>query len=161
MMVIETSNAWKHFAARALEWLNAFVLFGFGCYLIMHPGMFQDPRISALWAGMSAVASQETWGLVTLLVGFMRLSALYINGHHKRTPMIRLATSFVSAFIWTQVVLGLWNSDVPNTGLVVYTSLILADIYSAFRAGADATFVARRHQLQEPGSNVTSIGKRS
>jgi hypothetical protein len=162
MLLIESHPGWKHFAARALEWQNAAILMVWGAYLILHPGMFVDPRVATLWSGLRLIAAQETWGIVAFAVGFARLFALYVNGRHTRTPLIRLVASFFSAFVWTQVVLGMNNSGVPNTGLVVYTGLILADIYSAFRASADVTFVARQQQkVVESGSNVSSIGKRA
>ncbi len=162
MLLIESHPGWKHFAARALEWLNAGLLTSWGSYVILHPGMFSDPRVASLWTGLLKIATQETWGIIAFAVGFARLAALYINGNHKRTPMVRLATSFFSAFVWTQVVIGMANSGVPNTGLVVYTGLILADIYSAFRASADVQYVARREPISpESSSNVTHIGKRA
>lgn len=162
MLVIESHPGWKHFAARALEWQNAAILTCWGAYVILHPGMFTDPRVANLWTGLIKIAAQETWGIVAFAVGFARLAALYVNGRHTRTPLVRLVTSFFSAFVWTQVVIGMANSAVPNTGLVVYTGLVLADIYSAFRASADVTYVARQQQGKvESSSNVTSIGKRA
>lgn len=154
-MILETSSTWKHFQARFAEWFNAFVMTMWGVYVILHPGMFADPRLAALWVGLVQVADQQTWGLLAFCVGLVRLGALYVNGRRKATPSIRLAASFVSAFIWTQIVLGMWNGNTPNTGLVIYPMLILADIYSAFRAGSDATYVARREaELRKDGPLV-------
>lgn len=160
-MILETSSTWKHFQARFAEWFNAFVMMMWGAYVILHPGMFTDPRLNALWTGLLNVATQQTWGLIALLNGTIRVGALYVNGQHKRTPSIRLVASFVSAFIWTQIVLGMWNGGVPNTGLVIYPCLILADIYSAFRAGADATYVARRDQQVEAELRSGTLVSRS
>lgn len=155
--------AWNHFQARFAEWMNAVIVAGFGMYLILHPGMFDDPRVAALWAGLKAAGSQPTWGLTCLLVGIARITALWINGRHKRTPMVRLIASFFSAFIITQLSLALWNTGVPNTGLIVYPVLVLADLYSAFRASADMTFVARQGQTTEPAESgrVVNIAQRS
>lgn len=144
MVVIEHRTTWLHFQARFAEWFSGAILFSFGCYLILHPSMFQDERVSALWAGMNSIMAQPTWGLVAVIVGLCRLAALYVNGQHKRTPAIRLVASFFSAFVWTQVVIGLWKSNVPNTGVTIYTGMVAADIYSAFRASQDVTFVSDR-----------------
>lgn len=148
-MIVATTKTtvWKHFQARFAEWFNAGILFSWGAYVILHPGMMTDPRVSALWQGLLRVAAQETWGMLALIVGFARMAALYVNGSHRRTPMVRLIASFFSAFILTQIVVGLFNGDGPNTGRIIYPALILADIYSAFRASADMTFVAR-HDLE-------------
>jgi hypothetical protein len=154
-MIIEAKPTWKkHLQARFAEWFNAFVMMMWGAYVILHPGMFVDPRVSAIWGGLLQVASQQTWGLIAFVNGSIRLGALYVNGRRKVTPSIRLAASFVSAFIWTQIVLGIWNGGVSNPGLMIYPALILGDIYSAFRAGSDATFVARQ-DVSESRSNGT------
>lgn len=155
--------AWQHFQARFAEWMNSGILACWGAYLILHPGLFADPRVAAQWAGLNAAGAQQTWGLVALIVGLSRLGALWINGRHKRTPMVRLLASFFSAFILTQIVLGLWNSGVPNTGIIVYSFLVLADIYSAFRASADMTFVARQNETAEAteSGRVVNITQRS
>ncbi len=146
MVIVESYTTWQHFQARFAEWFSGIALFGFGSYLILHPGLFMDPRVAALWQGMAAMMAQQTWGLVGVLVGGARLSALYVNGRHTRTPAVRLVASFFSAFIWTQVVIGLWKADVPNTGLIIYPLMVVADIYSAFRASQDMTFVSHRER---------------
>lgn len=164
-MLIATTRTtvWKHFQARFAEWFNAGILTFWGCYVILHPGMMADPRVVALWQGLTNMAPQETWGMVALVVGLARSMALYVNGAHKRTPLIRLVACFLSAFILTQITLGLFHGNGPNTGLVIYPALILADIYSAFRASADMTFVARQDletEHSEPG-RVVSIAQRN
>lgn len=153
----------KHFHSRFAEWFNAGFLTCWGIYVIMHPGMMSDPRVAAIWVGLLRTASQETWGLAAVIVGVCRLGALYINGAHKRTPMIRLIASFFSAFIITQIVVGMFNGTAPNTGLIAYPAFILADIYSAFRASADMTFVARRDSLMDQSelNRVVSHSQRS
>lgn len=139
----QVTSGWKHFQARFAEWLNAAILFAWGFYIIMHPGMMTNKAIAAMWEGLLVLAPEQAWGLVALLTGFMRLGALYVNGVHHRTPTIRLATSFISGFVFVQIAAGLWNGGAPNTGIVVYSALVIADIYSAFRASADVTFVAK------------------
>jgi hypothetical protein len=151
MMIVETHSNWQHFHARFAEWLNAGLLFLWGVYLLTHPTMFTDDRTKALWTGLYAYAEQPTWAACAMLIGFARITALYINGSHKRTPLVRLVTSFFSAFIWTQVTTGLVNAHVPNTGVVVYAGLVVADIYSAFKASRDVTFITRHEQTVKAG----------
>jgi hypothetical protein len=144
-MILEMSKpAWTHFHSRFVEWQNGLIVACWGLYLLLHPGMFESNGMISLWAGLKAVAPQNTWGIAAFLVGSARLMALYVNGRHRRTPAVRLIASFMSSFIITQIFLGLYNSGVPGTGLVVYPILVLADIYSAFRASADMTYVANK-----------------
>lgn len=82
--------------------------------------------------------AERLWGLVTVTVGLLRACALFVNGSYYRTPMIRLGCSAVSAFVWFQVVIGLWMLEFPTTGVVVYCSLTGLDLISAYRAAWDA-----------------------
>lgn len=156
-MVVSTT--WQHFQVRFSEWFAAITLFGWGVYLIIHPGMMLDPRVASLWTGMVAIMPQETWGLAAVLTGACRLAALYVNGHHSRTPLIRLIASFFSAFVWTQVSVGLWKAGVPNTGVWLYPCLVAADIYSAFRASGDVTLVSKRLRESEESGGGSGSSK--
>ncbi len=158
-MILEVIN--KHFPARALEWFGGFTLLAWGSYVYTHPTLFSDPRTSALFKGMTDIAwfypPNVSWGMTAVLIGIGRLIALFINGSRPvATPRVRLAASFASAFVWTQVLVGLLKSDVANTGLVVYTALICADIYSAFRATRDVVASSRDHKINKSarGNNV-------
>lgn len=144
----------QHFPARFPEWWSGGILTLWGLYLLNHPGLFLDPRIKDLFSGMIVVANfwgmgqpSVAWGVTAFSVGLVRLMALFVNGLHTRTPLIRLGTSFASAFIWTQVYLGLYKSGVPNLGLVVYGGLVFSDLCSSYRAGIDVTW-AERHRAE-------------
>jgi len=126
-----------HFEARAIEWFNAFFLTAWGAYVILHPGLFHGPS-APVWTGLLLLADQEQWGLGALIAGIVRVVALFINGQWGLTPLIRVFTSFTSVFVWFWVTVGLVKSDIPDTGIVVYSGLMLADVYSAFRAASDA-----------------------
>lgn len=142
----------QHFPARAIEWLNAGALASWGLYVLLHPQMFTNPATRELFAGLTEITWGLTadpallWGLTALLVGLARAVALFVNGAYGRTPLVRLGTSFASAFIWTQVIIGLMHSGVPNTGLVVYSWLVVADIISAYRASQDAVYAEKQRR---------------
>lgn len=106
----------KHFAARAPEWFASGTMALWGLYLFLHPNLFEDPRLSEVFKGLNTF-DQSTWATAALTVGVVRGMALFVNGAYTRTPLIRLLTAFLSAFIWTQVLIGLFKSGVPNLGL--------------------------------------------
>lgn len=134
----------KHFPARLPEWWMSAMLVCWGLYILFHPGVFTSPATRELFSGMVAMAGAldpaELWGTCALLVGAIRAVALFINGAYTRTPAVRVATSFVSAFIWTQVCVGFLNSGVANTGVVIYAGMVVLDIMSAYRAATDMVF---------------------
>lgn len=158
----------KHFPARFPEWLNSGVLFSWGLYVILHPQLFTNPATGLLFSGMAAMTwglpydPSVLWGLTGILVGGIRACALFINGAFSRTPLIRLISSFVSAFVWTQVVTGLMKVGVPNTGLIVYSWLVVADLASAYRAGIDVVYAEqhRRNASREIGGGAFAHSSR-
>lgn len=150
----------RHFPARLPEWANAFTMFAWGTYILLHPGIFASNElyqafVSMAWTsaeGPARVAmSERLWGLITVWVGMLRACALFVNGSYWRTPTIRLICSGVSAFIWAQVVIGLLGIHVPSTGLVMYGSVLLLDLISGYRAAVDAV-IARDTRRNEWGA---------
>lgn len=135
----------KHFPPRAIEWLLSGVLFSWGMGVIVQPGLFaENPSFS----NMANIAAQPVWGLAAFIVGGSRAVALFINGVWQRTPAIRVLTSFFSAFIWTQILLGVAGSHHANLGIFVWPWFIAADWYSAFSASADVRAAAINRKVQ-------------
>lgn len=144
----------EHFPARLPEWFMSGMLFMWGGYLVFHPEVFTQPATAQVMSGLAAMAGllppAAMWGLTAVVVGMIRGSALFINGAYTRTPLIRLITSFASAFVFTQVVIGLVKSGVANTGLPVYVGLVVLDIVSAYRAATDAVYAEKvRHDTKQ------------
>lgn len=158
-------NLKYHFPARMSEWANAAILACWGAYLLLHPGLFDQPGLNIIFAKMKEMvwfdmAPEAAWGFLAFLVGSARLAALLVNGAYSRTPVIRLVTAAASAFVWTQVVVGLFT--VPNTGLVVYPWLVFIDLIAAYRAGTDMALAEKRRKDARLGvTSVSSIRSRA
>lgn len=152
----------KHFDARSLEWFIGIYLCAWGAYVILHPGMFTQSGAGRVFSGLLDLGPQEVWGFGAFVVGGIRLTALFINGTWGLTPLIRVATSFLSVFVWFWVCVGLYRSGMPQTGLIVYPGFVLADMFSAFRAASDAYEAEAMRRLKDlaEGPNVASIGRR-
>lgn len=137
----------RTFPARAVEWLISGILVSWGVFLLTHPQLFAE---NPVFDNLDQTAPQYMWGGMAVMAGIIRATALWINGHWTRTPMIRVITSFVSAFIWTQVFLGVAQSRVDAVQIVLYPWFIAGDIYSALRAASDAyrAYVVRLREKQ-------------
>lgn len=126
-----------------------------GLYVLIHPGLFTDPATAQMFSGMTSIAAPFTeypallWGGVAFIVGLARGIALFINGSWTRTPFIRLIAGFVSLFVLTQILIGLWKSGVPNAGLVVYPWLMFEDLLSVSGAAVDAVHAEREREVQK------------
>ena len=129
----------RHFPARLPEWWNAGTMFAWGAYTLLHPGITNQPYLLGLQALARewSAAPERFLGLLTITVAMVRACALIVNGSYKRTPMIRLITSAISAFIWSQIVIGISATGIPAHGLIMYSSALLLDLASAYRSACD------------------------
>lgn len=145
----------QHWPARNLEWIMSGLMISWGMYVLLHPSLFTAPETISLYSGLTAISGHFTqypalaWGGLAFLIGLGRAMALFINGAWTRTPLIRLVASFLSMFLVTQIVIGLWRSGVSNTGLVVYSWLVIADLLSANRAAIDVVHAQKQREDQK------------
>lgn len=143
----------EYWPARKMEWLMAGFLLCWGLYVLLHPNLFTNAATAQLFSGLSAISAVFTeypalfWGGGAFIVGLARVIALFVNGAWTRTPLIRLLASLVSMLIVTQIIVGLWKSGVPNTGLVVYPWLVFADLLSAYRAAVDVVHAEKQREV--------------
>ena len=142
MIIIKMAHGiHKHFPVRAGEWALAFMLFFWGLVLSGPDPVFSK---SASYDGLARVASEQAWAIGCLLVGFIRLTALFINGsfadtrYGKFSPHVRGILAFASCFFWAQITVGMIRPDGSTTGLAVYPVLLVFDLWNAARAWFDA-----------------------
>jgi hypothetical protein len=152
----------RHFNARSLEWFNAMYLMAWGAWVILFPGLMTESVLKDSFSGLISLAPQQVWGLAAFTGGSIRVIALWVNGQWGLTPLIRVMTSFMSVFIWFWIAVGLVKTGLPQPGIVMYGGLMIADMFSAFRAAGDAyeAEVARRMKSQLESSNVASFSGR-
>ena len=127
-----------HVPARASEWALALVLVNWGWTLLLPGSVFQT---SAVFIEMARWASENQWGWACFAMGMIRFSALFVNGtfpSFRYSPHIRSAMSFLACAFWFTISIGIFQANVPTTGLAVYPVLLLLDMYNAYRAAGDA-----------------------
>jgi hypothetical protein len=116
----------EHFNARAVEWGMAGWAVTTGLMLFIVPDTHRP--------GFPFTA--EVLGILFIIMGLVRGSALFINGLWRRTPAIRLFTSALSAFMVTWLMVGI-SQGPPSLGSINFFFLFLADCMSAKRATED------------------------
>lgn len=130
-----------HFPARRSEWALAAMLFSVGLILI-HPAVTFDE--SPGYRGMKLIASENVWGWGCLLIGWLRLFALFLNGTFSHThyghwsPHVRGAMAFLSILFWAAITVGLFLVQRPLFGLGIFPFLMLLDITNVHQAFLDA-----------------------
>lgn len=125
----------KHFGARTSEWMLAGIMLSIGLILLRTEDTFST---SPAYVGMARIASEQTWAIGCTIVGVLRLVALTINGLWVPTTYhLRSAASFVSCFIWTQIMVGAMTSGIAGLGIAVFPWILLWDIITCHRTAVD------------------------
>ena len=137
-------GARHRFQLRVPDWFAGAVIFSFGLCLLRWPDMFVTYH--AFYALLGEIASAETWGVLCVTIGVLRLVALTINGTFPKfrwSPHIRFLMALASCFFWFQITLALLVSHMATTGLAVYPHLFLFDLYNVFLSASEAGMVER------------------
>ena len=132
----------KHFVIRSLEWFNAMTLFSWGSYVTLHPTLFSQSGAEVL----VSIMPQCAWGYSATVIALVQVFSLFVNGRWGLTPVIRAATSILSVGAWFFITVGIRNTG-PDTDAVIYPALMLAGVFSVFRAASDAAEVSYRKKL--------------
>lgn len=155
-----------HFPARFPEWVNAGIMATWGAYVLLHPKTLTSGPMASSFSGLASwdfrgLDPAAVWGLTTLLVGVVRAVALFVNGAYSRTPAVRLVASAVSAFVWSQLIVGLVRTGLPNVNVVVYMWLLIIDVASAYRAGNDAAIAEQSRKVAKEAGRVRFVSNSS
>lgn len=134
--------------SRALEWHCALTAAAFALVLALPGSTFATGH---MWDRFAAVMPEGCWAAFMGTIAAIRICALLINGHWRRTPMLRMATACLGASVWGYVAMLMF---VPGdlglqTGVGIYLVLCGSDIRSAWRAGRDSEIAARVAALMD------------
>ena len=125
----------REFPRRVVEWGVSYILITWGFIILLNPGEFD-----------------YTIGGCALSIGLLRLTALYVNGAHVRSPIARTMGGFLSMLLWLFVVTGLIRTGGPvTTAFAIYPWLMMADAYAVYTAGGDAYQSHFQHQEKRLG----------
>lgn len=128
----------RTFRERAPEWVLAFILWGWGCTLLLPGNSFDRPFFKPL----AAVAPENVWGSITAIIGMIRIAALYVNGSRQETPRIRQIGSFFGMTIWSFLLWGALSVTWASPAIFTYAGLFALETIMFSYSGADALRVA-------------------
>lgn len=123
---------------RAIEWTFAFLALGWGASLLFPGSMLSG----STYAPLLVVATEQTWGVFTVLMSCSRIIALWINGYWRRTPIFRMIFCLFSAsWLWLLFILygiGFWNGADQFPMWYGWLALVIAELVAAANCGRDA-----------------------
>jgi hypothetical protein len=129
-----------HCRNRLFEWTMTCALFALGVHLLIWPDAIKASSFRIL---LNVIGSDSMMAFY-LLVGGFRAVALYLNGNWPVWgPQVRALGALAGAVVWLQMDIALAQlapavGTPPSPGIPVYTALFIAELYSTYRAAADA-----------------------
>jgi hypothetical protein len=131
MILVRFSETWPY---RRAEWLLAVVTLSIGIVYAFDSPLFELPN----YATMRRVMPQSWWATWALLVGVVRLAALYINGAWRPSPHFRAAGSFLSCFLWGTLFLGAASAPFYGVTVAIWPWFLLFDAFAFLDSLKDA-----------------------
>ncbi|WP_279479912.1 hypothetical protein [Aureimonas sp. SK2] len=172
---------------RTMQWFAAIALLLWGLVLLQPTALFDREAFRPF----HDLVAEQSLGAFLLGIGIVRCAALYINGHWRRTPLLRAAGAMIGSGTFAglsalflisdiaffnraggmgQEVTG-WFAYLPfgvvlqhfqlTTGLAVYPALAVFEIMSAFRCGKDIVRVGGRRLFTPGGTSCSDFLPRS
>ncbi len=136
------------FYPRLSEWVAAGVTLAGGWILIKNPSLMANSQKG--YDLMLGFASQNTWATLFMLMGFVRLCILLVNGAIVKSPWLRAGAAFLSCAIWMQLV----STFAPVQGLGVCMALgyLTMDYLNIIRSMMDARVIDERGRKNKSGN---------
>jgi hypothetical protein len=128
------------FGPRMPEWFMAAHMFLFGYALLLPAETFNQPAFATFRAlpAVGDTSAEDIMGWSMLLIGFVRVGGLIINGARKRvTPQIRQISAGIGCMIWSGIAYGFFSSDVVSTWVAIYPLFAVSEAVNIYRAAHD------------------------
>ncbi|WP_309086710.1 hypothetical protein [Chelativorans sp.] len=135
---------------RRVEYLSASIMVGLAAIFALPGDTIQENEAFSYFIRTGWTEKQLAVLLGT--VGCLWLVALWVNGHHRRSPVVRCMGAFAGVMIWSHLtflfVKHSLSAGVWSTGVAVYLTLALFDLASCYRSAADAYVANIKERFQ-------------
>lgn len=139
LSLLTTSSTGNNGQTRAVEYMLAWLMIGWGSMLAWYPG---DILVGLTYRFVVAFATEHTWAIVSLTAGTLRIIALIINGAWRRTPLVRFCAAAFGLLWWTTLGglywLAVLKGGAPFPNILSYAVFVYFEAYSCYRCGQDA-----------------------
>lgn len=125
----------ERFGPRMTEWFMAGHTALLGWFLLLSDSVFDQPT----WAFFRRVFHTESiLGWVLIILGFMRICGLIVNGARKDvTPHIRQISAGIGCLIWSGITYGFASSNVVSEWIAVFPLFAISELVNIHRAAHD------------------------
>ena len=123
------------FRERLPEWISSFSLMGWGIILLsVSPLNWQQEYFNLL----DNIATQETWGLVAVSLGLLRIIALAVNGLWRPTAHLRALGALGGVIVWMTIFVSYFNLDWNPPSMAIKAGMVVTDLIALWYAAGDA-----------------------
>lgn len=123
------------FRERLPEWISSFSLMGWGLILLTtSPENWQQEYFNLL----ENIAEQQTWGIVAIIWGFLRISALAVNGAWRPTAHLRALGALGGVVIWMSIFVSYFSLDWNPPSMAIKAGMVITDLVAMWYAAGDA-----------------------
>lgn len=137
---------------RRVEYLSATIMIGWAGLM----SLADETSVTISTAFAPMIERGWTQGQLASILGVFGLvwiAALWVNGHYRRTPVVRCICAGGGTVMWSHVAVMLTMAGIEtgtwSTGVVVYWPLALFDLASCYRSAADAYFAHLKGALKD------------
>jgi hypothetical protein len=117
--------------------------------------LFSQNNIAA-YQLMSTVMPESRWGLLAVSISLLRIIGLWINGWWRRTPILRLVGSLLSAMMWAAIAGMMWTAAAA-TGAALPGGFVW---YAVFLAGEVVCCLATGYDMHRLGSLSAGVPRK-
>lgn len=132
-------KVWKHIAnlvhLRFMELYVTMQLLLWGIILVLPMDTFST---SITFRVLASVIKEETLGVLMIVLGVLRLTALLVNGMIPRfTPLVRIGGAFIGCFVWFFISVSFAESGVISTWIAAWPLAFFAEFRNLYKAARD------------------------
>ena len=134
MIVTRITRLQKSLNTRFCEWMLAFIMLGLGLMYALPEASMAAPAMMQ----MTYTMPETAWGIVSVVIGGVRILVLGINGAWKKQGHARAVLGILCLLVWTQTAIVFLNYPPASPGDIIFPIFVISELFLIFRAAKEA-----------------------
>lgn len=151
MILIKPKKSYS-FRDRAPEWVLSAGLLLWGIMIALTPDLFS---IAKIYTPLLALLSQQTWAILTICVGALRLVSLTINGLWRPTAHFRAMGAAAGSVLWGSLLsISVLDSAARAPGISIFSMLMVLEFMALWFAAGDAKLADQAAKSKKESNGI-------
>lgn len=134
MIVTRITRLQRSLNLRFSEWMLAFIMLGLGLMYALPEHSMDAPAMMQ----MTYTMPETAWGVVSIIIGGVRILVLGINGAWKKQGHARAVLGILCLLVWTQTAIVFLNYPPASPGDIIFPIFVISELFLIFRAAKEA-----------------------